>query len=196
MDIVWSDIWGWLLSSAGGAGIATYFVKKGIESTLNKKLEEYKSELQRLNTNYQIVFSKLHGDRTETIKQLYNLLFEIDRNVRNLSWEEERNNIEGLREEINKLMPKATELYNNYQVNRIYFSEDICKLFEAMNVKLRDVIVPINYYYFERFNVSPDDQRGEAEIKEKMRICMDKDIPELKRKIEEEFKRILGVDEK
>lgn len=196
MDIVWSDIVGWLLSSVGGAGIATYFVKKGIESTLNKKLEEYKSELQRLNTNYQIVFSKLHGDRTETIKQLHNILFEINRNVRALKWEEERANIEGLREEINKLMPKATELNNSYQVNRIYFSEDICKLFEAMNEKLRDVIVPINYYYFERFDISPEDQGSEAEIKEKMRKYMDKDIPELKMKIEEEFKRILGVDEK
>ncbi|WP_176544189.1 hypothetical protein [Bacillus cereus] len=196
MDIVWSDILVGVLSSAGGAGIATHYVKKRIEKKLNEQLADYNSALQKLNTNYQIVFSKLHGDRTETIKQLYNILFEVDRNVRNLKWEEERANIEGIREEISKLMRKATELNDNYQVNRIYFSEDICELFESMNAKLRDVILPINYYYFERFHVSLENQGSETEIKEKMRKYMDEDIPELKGKIEEEFKKILGVNEK
>ncbi|HDR7412285.1 TPA: hypothetical protein QCX14_002371 [Bacillus toyonensis] len=196
MDIVWSDIWGWVLSSAGGAGVATYFVKKGIESTLNKKLEEYKSELQRMNNNYQIVFSKLHGDRTETIKQLYNILFEIDRNVRNLKWEVERANIEGIREQTNKLMPKSTKFHTDYQVNRIYFSEDICKLFESMHEKLANVIVPIHTFYLQRFTASEEDLEREEEIKEEMRKYMDEDIPKLKGRIEEEFKRILGVDEK
>ncbi|MEI2317649.1 hypothetical protein [Bacillus paramobilis] len=196
MDIVWSDILGWLLSSVGGVGIATYFVKKGIESTLNKKLEEYKSELQRVNNNYQTVFSKLHGDRTETIKQLYNTLFEIDLNVRNLKWEVENANIEGIREQTSKLMPKSAKFYNDYQVNRIYFSEDICKLFESMHEKLASVIVPIHTFYLQRFTASAEELEREAEIKEEMRKYMDGDIPKLKGRIEKEFKKILGVDEK
>ncbi|MGA5663670.1 hypothetical protein ACPCZR_30170 [Bacillus bombysepticus] len=196
MDIDWSNILAGFLGGAGVGSIVTHYAKKRIEKLLNEQLADYNSELRKLNDNYQIVFSKLHADRTETIKNLYNILCEIDQDIRSLKWAEESNDIEYLKVVERKLVTNSLEFYNNYQRNRIYFSEDTCKLFELMHVKLADVNVPINVYYTYRGNLSEEDQEKETERKEKMKKYMKEDIPKLKEEIEKEFKKILGVVEK
>ncbi|MCQ6359966.1 hypothetical protein [Bacillus cereus] len=195
MDIDWSNILVGALGGAGVGGIITHYVKKKIEKPLNEQLADYNSELRKLNDNYQIVFSKLHADRTETIKNLYNILYEVYQNVRSLEWAEGKDDIEYLKVVARKLSDNSFELQNNYQRNRIYFSEDICKLFDLLNEKLGLVIVPINTYYTHRGNLSEEDQEKEPERKEKMREYMKEDIPKLKEEIEKEFKKILGVIE-
>lgn len=199
----WNVIGEWILNlgifSIGTASITAVigFLGKSIFQTyLTKQTETFKSELQRLTNRHQITFSKLHEERAETIKDLYTKLVELESSTRGLVDFGHLYDKEMEKERSKEVVEKSSELYQYCNVNRIYFSEDICKSLDKIHENFGTIIVTYDTYYtFRREILSEEDIVFEEERKAEMRKCIKEEIPVLKNSIEYEFRKLLGVIE-
>lgn len=100
---------------------------------LTKEIELYKNELERINTEHQIKYNRLHEERARMVKTLHDTLYEVEKNLMNLTstnqgsgWSNDDTREKDLRE-------KVSELSEILELNRIYFPENLC-------VKIENVI--------------------------------------------------------
>lgn len=167
------------------------------KSILNKQTESYKSELQRLNNRQQITFSKLHVDRAETIKNVYSKLVELEDSTRNLVKPLQLNGEPSKKEKVTEAYGKFNDFYSYSNVNRIYFSEEICKLIDTIKEAFKEILVSI-----ETYAVLEDKLADDIDFRKVQRQVLlanwkrvREEIPELKILLEGEFRKLLGVIE-
>ncbi|PES17528.1 hypothetical protein CN501_08285 [Bacillus cereus] len=170
------------------------------KSILNQQTEHYKAELQRINNKHQITFSKLHADRAEIIKGLYKVLVKLERSSLDLLDPQgivnntiDESTMRGL---VVKTAQHTNVLYDEYKINRIYFSEDICKLIESIIVHMQVIGAylidcPPNNIGQELKGSIPIQDR----TKELVAYRISEEIPKLKKDLEFEFRKLLGVIE-
>ena len=179
----------WLIRTLG-----KYLIDQNIkvqEYQLSQSLEKFKSELEFLNVKQ----SRLHEKRVGAIQKLYEYLteFHIDldtlirwKNVTGMSDEQ----IKQQRiDEANKTFESGSKFSKYYLMNKLYFSEDVCQLIDEIIKTMRGCQYDLTIEY-QWMNISPD-----LKIKsfEQARDKLDNDVPELKNKIELQFREILGV---
>ncbi|MED0945392.1 hypothetical protein [Bacillus mycoides] len=218
----------WLTSAAAGATIAGHLVKKKIEHHFNRGLAKYnselskelakhnaglteeveslKAELQLKNNKHQITFSKLHADRAVIIKELYSKLVEVELSA---------NELLGPNGIINRSIPRSRapretgeifdnlkvntiDLLDHYRKNRIYFSEEICKLFEDIIYEIPTIAVQF-FPYLPSKGVQVQEETISMQQMEKedsivAEYVLD-EMPKIKKALEAEFKKLLGVIE-
>ncbi|PES36705.1 hypothetical protein [Bacillus thuringiensis] len=176
---------------------------KGI---LDKQLEEHKSELKKINDKYQIMFSKLHVDRAEIIKELYTKLVDLEsstydllgpKGIVNRSFDKSMD-LSELKESLVNTMNKFLELEEMYKLNRIYFKVGICELFEGVRTNV-NIVTSGMLLYVSNYE-GPDEVSGvlRTELKNIEENTVNRilrEIPKLKKALEEEFRRLLGVIE-
>ncbi|WP_074554387.1 hypothetical protein [Bacillus cereus] len=169
------------------------------KSILDQQTEHHKAELQKMNNKHQITFSKLHIDRAETIKDLYVKLVHLHERSLALLGSKGRINhsidrsIDSV--EMRKLVLRAQEVYLDfivyYRPNKIYFSEDICKLFESIIVHMEMTLTMLLGYNPELI----EEMEGWEEEEGKIADRILNEIPKLKNALELEFRKLLGVIE-
>jgi hypothetical protein len=96
------------------------------KSGLDKELEEFKSQLNRINTEHQIKYSRLHEERAEKVKFLHDTLYESEKRLQYITstfqgseWSEDDSREKAVKS-------KLDELNDALELNRIYFSEELC----------------------------------------------------------------------
>jgi len=140
-----------------------------------------------------VKFSKLHEDRATVIKELHEKLIIFEDSMNSLT---NPMKISGDIKEKEKLKisgEKGNDFESYYKKNKIYFDLDLCKILDEISREMK--------YSWTAFYVYPDEidtiSKSEASEKWKERIDAWKNITEkvlpLKNKLEEEFRRILGV---
>ncbi|MGF9853125.1 hypothetical protein ABHN09_16375 [Bacillus paramobilis] len=169
------------------------------KSILDQQTEYYKAELQKMNNKHQITFSKLHIDRAETIKDLYVKLVHLHERSLALLGSKGRishsidRSIDSV--EMRELVLKARQVYLDfiayYRPNEIYFSEDICKLFENIIVHMEMILTMLLGYNQELI----EEMEGWKEEEKKIAGRILNEIPKLKNALELEFRKLLGVIE-
>lgn len=156
---------------------------------LNKDINSHKHNLEKITLEHQITFSKLHLDRAEIIRQIYVKTIEMERAMHELLAQHNINVVEESREKIN-------ELKNFFECNRIYFKEDLAMLLD------QTITVTHNAYFDASWNrehsyVSITDGRIKEETVQKHLKGLNavkNEFPELKRKLEGEFRKLIGVE--
>lgn len=188
-----------MLTSVGGAGVIIF----GLSSWLgkvwaNRILEKEKSELARITKEHEIRFSQLHLERAQTIKKLYVELDDLYQSMISLL-----KYFQGAEEP--KMEEKAETMKQAHQAfistvykNKIYFSKEMCEIMERLCFVSRDAYTDLTTLpvdprdpelhsvpglYFERTKTWEN-------VREKFKT----DITELKEKLEENFRSILGVE--
>ncbi|MHA4410656.1 hypothetical protein ACX163_05205 [Bacillus cereus] len=164
---------------------------------LNKQTEEHKSELQRLTNKHQIIFNKLHEERAVTIKELYSKFVKLEKKMRSLTslfqgaWE---NTME---QKSKDALDSYWDFLDFYSVNRIYFSEDICKIIDNIEGEFKNILHNIQVYELDRNELDSDIKVRHEQINvwKANWDRVKKEIPDLKNKIEIEFRKLLGVIE-
>lgn len=187
----WQSIVQTTLSIAVASGVIGFLVKSLIKLYINKDIERFKSQLLQ----EQIRFSKLHEERANVIKDLYGKLRDLELAMNKLVVPLELTG----QPKKEALLPKVTEagneFLNYYNKNRIYFSKRMCALIDKINKEFREMYVDWQVYQphtLDAPDVNQDDRiRRWSEIWKKS----EKDIPELREQIEEEFRTLLGVKE-
>ncbi|HDR4460012.1 TPA: hypothetical protein QCP98_000734 [Bacillus cereus] len=170
----------------------------------DRQIEEHKSELKKINDKYQIKFSKLHADRAVIIQDLYSKLVALESKAKDLM---------GPNGGINRSIPRLREpektakifedlkvswsdLLDCYKQNRIYFSEEVCELFEDMINGIVSTTVeffpymPINHVQEQDISVEEKEK-----VDKKVVEFIYSEMPKIKRALESEFRELLGVIE-
>lgn len=174
-----------------------YLGKKAIEAFLASRVEEYKSNLEKIAFEHSVQFSRLHSKRAEIIAEIYELLSDIENQARLLTTP-----IIGDGEPPRNITYQSTvelfyQLNEKYNKSRIYFPDEICKLIDKfLNQSRRSVS-----FYNVAYQVSKQDPEGHQEklqndLKEKFMEVWEEiegNLPKARRAIEIEFRKILGV---
>jgi hypothetical protein len=104
------------------------FIDAGIEkykAALNKDLELYKSDLERINTEHQIRYSKLYEKRGKKIKKLYQLIYELENKLKFLTSAFQGQDWTADTERSDAVENHLFVLEKTLELNRIYFAEEL-----------------------------------------------------------------------
>ena len=141
-----------------------------------------------------IKFSILHEERAKVIRELYEKLVIFEESMISLTSplkfygdikEKEKLKISG---------EKGNDFENYYRRNKIYFDKRICYILEEISGEMRHSWITFSVYTDEiddSIEVNNAKEKWEERISAWKKI-VDK-VPLLKDKLEEEFRRILGV---
>ncbi|HGF6575976.1 TPA: hypothetical protein ACF2YW_000558 [Bacillus cereus] len=194
MNFDWMQVLAWIVSTLIGSGIVKVIVDKKLSQVFTNQTEFYKAELGKINNRYQITFNKLHETRAEVIKDLYSRLVELELGVKNLIVPEGITYPKSENERSIAVIKNTIELEKFFKVNKLYFSTEICKLFEELELKMGKIIITFDTYYVFADKIKPEDIEPMEERKQEMMHCIEK-IPEIKSILETEFQKLLGVIE-
>ncbi len=157
-------------------------------------IEKYKKELQTELAEHQTRFARLHQDRADAIAKLYRLLTHAQRDLQVLSGNFEYPEFNSQLETIGEgqlgyenSLKSIVTFYLYFDENRIYFSEDICEKLDSLCKKSFDIET---LYWLEHSGVTPLDK---TKPKDKALYIVKTEIPEIRKKLEQEFREILGV---
>jgi len=176
--------------------IAIYYFSKNLEayklslkSNAEKEIENLKAQLQIASQQHQIRFSMLHEKRAEIIAELYALLAEADSSTNFFFSVLKITDFKNVKELAKDSFTKIYEFANYFRKHNIYLSKDLC---ESINNFFASLAKPILQYKLL-------DMNSEEEIKEFQDFFnswqLKKDeISLIRRRIEKEFRDILGVD--
>jgi len=196
-----------------GKKLIEYFFDETIElkkTELNQNLENHKNKLEQENKEFQhllnikldefnIQFSKLHQERAEIIKSMYQKLIELQssmtvftRRIHPIINDEQQERKERL-ERVNK----AIKDFNNYHLlNKIYFKKDLDKKLAHLSKEYWD-----NGWDFatieNAFNEKEVQKELFKEYYEKSKLISEKvkyDFPKLIEELEDDFRILLGVE--
>lgn len=163
------------------------------KAELNQALEKYKSDLAFLS---QKAF-KLHDKRLERIEKLYALLTGFYDDMYHLTtWKvvtgmsDDHVNKQNF-ENTKKAGDSGTEFFKYYSKNRLYFDKDTCKLIEEIIKLLKDSHFDFSYEYI--FGPISADFKFET-VKKATEKIREK-VPKIKSELEDNFRKIIGVNE-
>ena len=174
--------------------IAIYWIQKLIDNSATKRLEEYKKTLSLLQSKE----TTLHSKRYEVIETLYNNLVDLDFSMRTLT-----NPVKFSPPDFEKyeaeLVSKANESFQTYHIffekNKIYFSEQTCKLINDIRDAFYQALWDYNQHkIFKAHGI--DDKKLIDEAYQnliKSYKSLKDEIPKLRSELEKEFRKILVV---
>lgn len=165
------------------------------KATLSKEVEEYKSNLQRLANEHNIRYSKLHNDRAMIIEHLYSQLFKMEKSMREFINPVKLSTDPPRKEKGKTAVEDANSFVDFYYEKKIFFSENICNLIENINKEIRQSFDFFIWYslpnsideYFS--NITPKQREIWVEAWDKI----DRNVPELRKELEDQFRELLGV---
>ena len=166
---------------------------KEFQNKLDFKLAEFNSKLDRLSHENKLRFTMLHEQRMTIIKELYSKLVDLQDYINLFVNDIKNGSIKANKEEalINlELLHRSMPDFMNYSnTNRIFFSKEIIS-----NIREFEAIVMI-IMNMNSTIIKNQDWNGQGidkwyEVMDKM---TKNDIPELREKLENEFRDLLGV---
>jgi hypothetical protein len=172
-------------------------LKYDLKSQGDISIEQLKSQLQQAVIEHQVRFSNLHEKRAQIIADLYGRIVEqsvgCQHYVNDLG---QLNRQEGFIE----LEKRFKDLDLFFATRRIYLPEHICNLVENLLRALRGPVVGVFVYSGDYGDRGVDDDVQDAIWKEKRETLttaledFEAKIPEAKKVLEDEFRKLLGVE--
>lgn len=205
MEIPWVQILVAALTSSafttGALGGLAFLGRSIILRWLSRDLEKYKAELQatndreleRLRTDLKLAtfehetrFAELHKERAKVIAELYGRLVQTQYSLDSLAKEKEIPIFEPEKvEEKEKIALKSLrEFWKYFDDHRLCFTEGLCgtiEKFHSQSVETLFQLLATDWSYDQRMKSVLD------------RLA--KQVPSLRREIEKEFRKVLGVEQ-
>jgi hypothetical protein len=191
-----------LLSVFVSAGLWAAFGKKLVSHLLERESDKFRADLklegdtqiERLRSSLQLTafeqqvrFSRLHSRRATLIAELYKLLNDVPAFAANFILNSPS---DSERERIAR--EKVFHLFGFIEDNRIYFPPHVCDLLDAFSGKLRRSVVFVGVYWKIEAPTGPTRAVQNKVILDAV-TALETDLPVLKKELEEEFRKLLGV---
>jgi len=160
-------------------------------------LKSHKKNLEKIAYEQNTRFQYLHSERAEVIKKLYNLLVDLDGSLHSALRTFQAVGELSLVDKVNIIGDNYNSFREYYLPNKIYFDNDLCQIIEGIIETAKGVFFDITTYEVdtsglnERYHGSI--LRERHEFWEKARKIHEYEISSLKVKLEEEFRKILGI---
>jgi hypothetical protein len=183
-----------------------YVGRSIIERWLVRSLEKYKAELQLAAFEHQTRFTKLHEKRAEVIAELYKRLVQIQYSLRRLAHfirSATSNQSQYAEKETTITQSSLNEFKIYFEGHRLYFTEGLCGTVEKFHAESLVTLIELlsaetsKMLLSQSPSESPSESRFQEQYTETIRKALDRveqQVPSLKREIEKEFRKMLGVD--
>ena len=159
-----------------------------------RALEQLKAIEQRKTERLKIEFAKIYSDRAEVIRGTYQELCSLEELVKKgVSRTDDE-----LKEWYNEADTACTAFLRTWEANQLYFNESICNLMEqGVKELLVEAMIKIKNakLYLDKSSQHNEITEGYIEQHERIRAMLSSDFPDIKKKIAEEFRLLLGAIE-
>lgn len=166
--------------------------KASLASASSEASERLKHELQIVSLEHQVRFSKLHERRAEVITALYGLLVETQWAGQSLVAIAEFGGEPSKQEKYVTAMKKFAEFFREFDKNRIFLPEQVCKQIEEFLRGMRTRVIQFGVYS------QTNDYAPDHVIKDKLDIWVkasdyfDTEVPIARRALETELRNMLA----
>ena len=197
-------------------GMVSYLAKRIIEQVLNKDLENFKTKLESQNQIAKLKFDKemetykaslnlistrqnlLHSNRSQMIVELYQKLVQLHNSMldmtalmRLITGKDQKTIQTEERDRISKTGDLGNDFFRFYQFNKIYFTSNICELIQQIQDDLKESHSEYSFRYL--WGLPHSDMT--YEMAKKANAKVKDEIPKLMEKLENEFRKSIGVIE-
>jgi len=158
-----------------------------LKADADREVEGLRSSLQMVAVEHQVRFSNLHEERAKVIADLYTRLVILQREAERFVF-----NLGKKTDGQPSAFERVYDFYCFVDERRIYFPEHICRLLEQYDVALRGPVVHAHVYG----DIEYPNHQTLIERNEGFKKSFDafkNEIPTARRKLEEEFRLILGA---
>jgi len=196
--MAWLDI----IEFLGGATIISLTVaflgKSAIEAYLAGRVEAYKNNLEKIANEHSIRFHRLHAERAEVIKGIYTKLSFLDDMLYSTLRQFQAVEEPVLKEKVQRLAEQFNDFRTYFLPNRIFFEEKLCLLIDSILDAAKGVFYDITTYPVDTTDLSYKYDRELLKERcafwEKARNIHKSEIADLKKELEQEFRKILGIN--
>jgi hypothetical protein len=201
MNIV-AEILAVIGGSYGLYRLAEWLIKRAVDASLQRRADEFrillqrdvdlqvqslKSSLEMIAYEQQVRFSKLHEKRADVIAELYSQIVELPTYAGKFILQSPSDV-----EQAKIAMDKVTEADCFVAKNRIYFPSDVCELLDKFVKTLRSMVIQVQVYWKDRSFVTLEMMEEQNKVMMKAVTNLENEIPTLTRKLENEFRSLLG----
>jgi hypothetical protein len=181
--------WQSIVETLGIVGIASgllvYLLKALSSQLLSRDLEKYKADLRQLAFEHETRFGRLHEDRARVIAELYSKLASAHASVLGVIRPLQVGGEEKWQAEMRKAAEETNAFFAYFDKNRIYFDECLCELTQQLQEKFKRA--------WAAFTVFGDMKPASGKEWWETWCNFTKDVPPLRARIENEFRKMLGV---
>lgn len=182
-------------------GLIKFLSKRIFDNYLKKRLESHKSDLERLNISHQIQFSSLHKERAIIIKQLYFSLYDYKLSVMDFFDSQLDNDRpkEHLKHKLENWTNAVLNFSPLFHKNKIYFSKKQVEMINSINNEMEKINTETKQFLssFEiiqnQITAIKNENQDFKELKKRSNILLENTF-ELEKNLENEFRKILGVE--
>ena len=179
-------------SALGGGGFAAAVLMAYIKFHMARSLREYETELIRRETQYQV----LQSGRIVVVAKLHALLVDALHAVGSYIDPVEFEGRPSKRERMEEANKAMREFLKFFEQNRIYFSRGICDKITNLRDRLIQAGAEFARIYITDFRNAPVEEIREMyERWPQIAEEFENEIIPLRKRIEERFRNVLGVDE-
>ena len=191
-----------LMQFLGGAtliiGALVYIAKKVVDGFLQSGVATFKANLEKTATEHLIKFKRLHIERADVVRELYQHLTKLDLAlISTLRWLQSIEE-DPLPKKVANLIKLHNKFNNFYQLNKIFFSTEICAKIDNLAKISQDVCVDITTFPVDpQSDVYKHDRRtliDRHDCWERARNLHKNEMSEIRNEIERDFRNLLGVD--
>lgn len=182
------DILEFITSVTAISGLVGYIGKRFIDRFYDKEIERFKNDLHRSAFEHQIIYSKLHNDRAEVIRQIYAKIVRMERIMNDLT-------AYITKEKVEEALPAILEAKYFFEENKVFFGKDLSHLIEDFVTKTHNAYFDASWNSDYQLHEIDDDRIKDETVKKRLngwKIVRDK-VPELKEELEKNFRDLLGV---
>lgn len=192
----WQDLIEFLGGSLAISGTIAFLGKKAIEAYINGRVESYKANLEKIATEHSIRFQSLHSERAQVIKEFYEKLALLDDSLYSTLRRFQAVGEPELKEKVDKLANQFNEIRHYFLPKRIFFENHLCDLIDKILDSAKGVFFDITTYPVDTSDLSykydSEVLKERHDFWENARKIHESEISELKKKLEDEFRNILG----
>lgn len=184
----------WLARSFGSQLLAKDLerFKASLAATSSETAERLKHDLQLASLEHSVRFSKLHEKRAEVIATLYKLLVEVQWAGQNLVSIVEFGGEPPKQEKYVTAINKSAEFYREFDKNRIFLPEPVCRQIEEFLTGMRSRVIQFGAYT-DVNEYAPDHvHRDKLKVWQTASEFFDEEVPLTRRALEEELRSMLA----
>lgn len=167
----------------------------------DKEIETYKSDLQRINYEHSIKYSKLYEERAEVIKNIFRKLATVEESMGSFLAIYEPTGAVPKEEKGKQAAKDFNDLIEYFRLNEIFFLLDTSKTMVEIISKIRDAwfkyIAYPSYKKIEYYLPDPELAKVEQKMLDNWMDAWEtlrEEIPPLKNRLKQDLQKIIGVE--
>ena len=165
-----------------------------LKAKFDGEMQRLKSELELKSIEHQVRFSRLHEKRADCIAKLYSLLVESLWEAESFLTLVEWNGEPSKKEKHITAMNQLVKTFRYFDKHRIYFNDDMCQSMESMLRETRRLMIEFGIWVqYDPATLTERSAKEKHETWVKNYETFKNEIPKEMRKLENEFRTILGI---